>query len=115
MDMARVAVIATLDTKGGEAEFLRSCLEELGHEALILDTGLLGPPRIAPDISRHEILKLAGVEDLEALRPNGKTALMDAMTGGLRDMAVKLQSEGKIQGVLSLGGGQGTAVSAAAM
>lgn len=115
MDMARVAVIATLDTKGGEAEFLRSCLEELGHEALILDTGLLGPPRIAPDISRHEILKLAGVEDLETLRPNGKTALMDAMTRGLRDMAVKLQSEGKIQGVLSLGGGQGTAVSAAAM
>ena len=32
MDMARVAVIATLDTKGGEAEFLRSCLEELGHD-----------------------------------------------------------------------------------
>ena len=55
------------------------------------------------------------MEDLEALRPSGKTALMDAMTRGLRVMAVKLQSEGKIQGVLSLGGGQGTAVSAAAM
>ncbi|MBS6953172.1 MAG: Tm-1-like ATP-binding domain-containing protein [Enterocloster asparagiformis] len=115
MDMAKVAVIATLDTKGTEAGFLRSCLEELGHEALIMDTGLLGEPLILPDISRQELMGLAGADDLDALRREGKAALMAAMTRGLREALVKLQREGKIQGALSLGGGQGTAISAAAM
>ncbi|MCD7907775.1 MAG: Tm-1-like ATP-binding domain-containing protein, partial [Clostridium sp.] len=111
--MAKVAVIATLDTKGTEAGFLRSCLEELGHEALIMDTGLLGEPLILPDISRQELMGLAGADDLDALRREGKAALMAAMTRGLREAVVKLQREGEIPGALSLGGGQGTAISAA--
>ncbi len=113
--MAVIGIIATLDTKGQETAFLRDRIEEAGHKALIMDSGMLFPPAIEPDISRHEILALAGVEDLEAYRVNGKAALQHAMTAGLQKMVKKLQEEGKIQGILSVGGGQGSAMSSKAM
>ncbi len=66
--MAVIGIIATLDTKGPETAFLRDRIEEAGHKALILDSGMLFPPAIEPDISRHELLAAAGVDDLEAYR-----------------------------------------------
>ena len=113
--MATIGIIATLDTKGPETAFLREKIEEVGHTALILDSGMLFEPAIEPDISRHEILRLAGVEDLEAYRKNGKAALQKAMTKGLKAMVSRLYEEKKIQGILSVGGGQGSAMSTAAM
>lgn len=113
--MAVIGVIATLDTKGPETAFLKEKIEESGHQALILDSGMLFEPLTRPDITRHEILKLGGVEDLEAYRKNGKAALQKAMTKGLRSMLLRLYEEKRVQGVLSLGGGQGSAMSTAAM
>ena len=113
--MAVIGIIATLDTKGEETAFLREKIKEAGHEALILDSGMLFEPSIKPDVSRHEILKLGGVEDLEAYRKNGKAALQKRMTQGLKAMVKRLYEEGRIQGVLSIGGGQGSAMSTAAM
>ncbi|SVE54084.1 uncharacterized protein METZ01_LOCUS506938, partial [marine metagenome] len=34
-----IAVLATLDTKGQEASFLREQLEKLGSSALVIDIG----------------------------------------------------------------------------
>lgn len=113
--MAVIGIIATLDTKGPETEFLREKIEEAGHQALILDSGMLYEPAIRPDISRHEILRLGGIEDLEASRKEGKAVLQRAMTRGLCAMLQKLYAEKRIQGVLSVGGGQGTAMSTGAM
>ena len=39
-----IAVLATLDTKGQEAEFLREQLKALGSRALVVDMGVLGEP-----------------------------------------------------------------------
>lgn len=113
--MAVIGVIATLDTKGPETAFLKEKIEESGHQALILDSGMLFEPAICPDITRHEILKMGGVEDLESSRKNGKAALQRAMTEGLKNMLIKLYEEKQIQGILSVGGGQGSAMSTAAM
>ena len=113
--MAVIGIIATLDTKGQEAAFLREKIEEAGHQALILDSGMLFEPVIEPDVSRHEILSSAGVDDLEAYRVNDKAALQHAMTAGLQKTVRRLYDEGRIQGILSVGGGQGSAMSSKAM
>lgn len=42
--MARVAVLATLDTKGPEAAYLRDGLREHGLDPLVVDCGILGEP-----------------------------------------------------------------------
>lgn len=113
--MFQIGIIATLDTKGAESAYLKKCIESEGHKAIVLDSGLMSEAGICPDISRHEILRLAGVESLDDCRLKGKAALQKAMTEGLKKMVKKLYDEGKIQGILSIGGAQGTAMSAAAM
>ena len=46
----QLLIIATLDTKGRETEFVRNCAQTLGVNPIIMDIGVLGDPPIAPDI-----------------------------------------------------------------
>ena len=41
MDKKAIAIIATLDTKGPEAAFVKERIESSGYDTLILDTGIL--------------------------------------------------------------------------
>ena len=114
--MAAIAIVATLDTKGAEAAFLAETVRRLGGEPLLIDSGVGSAPAAAPDIPREEAFRLAGVEDPAAfLRENGKAAAQDSMREGLKRLLLRLQGSGRISGVLSVGGAQGTAISAAAM
>ena len=62
--MAKViAVLATLDTKGQEAQFLREQLKELGSKAVLIDMGVLGEPAIKlakTDCTREQVAKAGG-------------------------------------------------------
>ena len=60
-----IVVIATLDTKGEEAGFIRDRIAEKGHTPIVVDPGSTGAPMIAADVSREEVA-LAGGESLEA-------------------------------------------------
>ena len=115
MDRPIIAIIAALDTKATEAAFLRECIQRRGCRSLLLDSGTLQAPGVQPDVDRHELLQLGGIDDLEAARPRGKAYLQQAMTEGLRQKLLELYGAGAIHGVISAGGGQGTAMSTAAM
>ena len=56
----RFAVLATLDTKGQEAEFLREQLKALGSRALVVDMGVLGTPAARADVTRAEVARAGG-------------------------------------------------------
>jgi uncharacterized protein (UPF0261 family) len=108
-------IIATLDTKPEEARFLRARLEEQGLAALIADGGSLGSPPFVGDITRREVAAAAGWE-LEALVATGDKGKIQAAQGqGLAAIAGRLAAEGRIQGVIAVGGGQGTALGTGAM
>ena len=62
-----IAVLATLDTKGQEAEFLREQLKALGSRALVVDMGVLGTPAARADVTRAEVAR-AGGTTLAALK-----------------------------------------------
>ncbi|MCW5982381.1 MAG: Tm-1-like ATP-binding domain-containing protein [Bryobacteraceae bacterium] len=113
--MASILIIATLDTKGREVAFLRDQIESRGHSAVILDAGVLGAPAIPASVSREEVARAAGVElaDLAAEADRGKAVA--AMARGAEVLARRLFDEGRIAGVLGLGGGSGTAIATAAM
>ena len=52
----RIALLATLDTKGDETEYVRGRVRDLGGEPLVIDTGILGEPQdCVPDVSRAEV------------------------------------------------------------
>ncbi len=113
--MAVIGIIATLDTKSEEASFLKKCIEKRGHQALLIDTGMLHPPGTDPDISRQKVFGCADEGELGECIKHGKSELQRIMTTGLGNKLVQLQGDGIIQGVISIGGGQGTAISTKAM
>lgn len=114
--MAVIAVIATLDTKGAEAAFLKESIQVSGHTALLIDSGIGSDPAVEPDVSRETVFQAAGIEDYRAyLSEQGKAATQAAVCRGLKLILQELQKTGRIQGVLSVGGAQGTALSTEAM
>ena len=58
--MKTVYVLATLDTKGIEAAFVRDQLAALKVPTKIVDTGCMGSPAVQADIGREEVFHLAG-------------------------------------------------------
>jgi len=114
-----VLLIGTLDTKGAEIGYVRDLLrEEHGLEVLVLDSGILGEPRdIAPEIGRAEVAGAAGPgESLEAIRAAGsRGAAVERMRRGVARITVDLYKDGRIGGVLCIGGAEGSVLGAAAV
>jgi uncharacterized protein (UPF0261 family) len=113
--MATIAVLGTLDSKGEEHAFVAELIRARGHDTLLIDVGSGAPPTVTPDITREQVAAAAGLDlaALAARRDRGECVV--AMSGAAPVLLEKLAAEGKIQGVISLGGGGGTAISTAAM
>ena len=60
-------LVVTLDTKGQETLFLKSVLERLGIDVLILDTGIFPSPVGEGDIRRHEVALAGGGRSIDEL------------------------------------------------
>ncbi len=113
--MATIAVLGTLDTKGREHSFVAERIRAHGHEALLIDVGTGAEPAVKPDIPRAEVAAAGGI-DLAALIARGdRGECVSAMAKAAPRLLERLVAEGKIQGVISLGGGGGTAIASAAM
>ncbi|MFF9016823.1 Tm-1-like ATP-binding domain-containing protein [Streptomyces sp. NPDC014870] len=113
--MAIVVLVGTLDTKGLEYGWLRERLERRGVDVLVVDTGVIGTPLIPADVSRAEVARAAGV-DLDGLRSEGdRGAAVTAMARGAAEVVRRLHAEGRLHGVLALGGSGGTSIATRAM
>jgi uncharacterized protein (UPF0261 family) len=113
--MKTIAVLGTLDTKGEEHGYVAELIRARGHRTLLIDVGCLTPPVVQTDVSRDEVAE-AGKVDLQGLaarKDRGESVA--AMAHAAAAMLVKLVEAGKIDGVISLGGGGGTAIGTAAM
>ncbi len=115
MSRKTVAIIGTLDTKGEEFAYLRVSIEAAGLATLLVDCGVLDPPACKPDISREQVAQAGGhtIEALVAARDRG--ASITAMAAGAAVLVRRLFEEGKIDGLISLGGSAGTTIGTAAM
>ncbi len=107
--MATIAVLGTLDSKGHEHAFVAEVIRHLGHEPLLIDAGCLEPPQVEPGITRTDILP--SLPDM----PVDRGLRVAAMAEAVPDFVAKLAAQGRIQGIISLGGGGGTAIATSAM
>lgn len=113
--MATIAILGTMDTKGEEHAFVADQIQRRGHKVLVIDVGALGEPRLKPDITRHDVAAAAGVnlDVLVSRRDRGETVA--AMSRGAPVVLGRLVTGKRVAGVISLGGGGGTAIGTAAM
>jgi uncharacterized protein (UPF0261 family) len=113
--MKTVYILATLDTKGVEAAFVRDQLAALKVPAKIVDTGCIGTPAVQSDIGREEVFHLAGTS-LAALREkNDRGEAVKAAAKGVTALLIDLHARGEVAGVLGLGGSAGTIIGTSAM
>lgn len=113
--MATVVLLGTLDTKGREYEFMRTRLHEAGVDSILVDAGVYGAEGASPDIACEEVAAAAG-EDAAALASAGdRGAAVTAMSRGAEAVLNRLYEEGRVDGVLAMGGSGGTSLAAHAM
>jgi uncharacterized protein (UPF0261 family) len=110
-----VFLLATLDTKGPEAAFVRDRLRELGAEVTVVDVGCLGEPAYAADVSRAEVFAAAGTSLAEMRRQGDRGSAVAKAAEGVTQLVALAHRQGRLQGVLALGGSAGTTIGTAAM
>lgn len=110
-----IVVMGALDTKGAEIEFVKDQIEQHGKRVLVIDTGVLGQAAFAADITRDDVATAGGTTIAALVAESDRGHAVTAMMEGTRAVVLKLHAEGRIAGMLGLGGGAGTAVGTAAM
>lgn len=110
-----IVLVAALDTKGAEARLLRDEISGQGERAIVVDTGVMGEPSLEPDIRAEEVAR-AGGASLAALRRRADRGdAIAVMANGAAAIARQLHAEGRLDGIIGLGGSAGTAIGSAAM
>jgi len=113
--MATIAVLGTLDSKGEEHAFVAALIAQHGHKPLLIDVGTGGPATVQPDITREQVAATIGLDLASLMAKKDRGACVVAMTHAAPALVAKLASDGRIHGIISLGGGGGTAIGTAAM
>ncbi|HUQ70507.1 MAG TPA: Tm-1-like ATP-binding domain-containing protein [Planctomycetaceae bacterium] len=110
-----VYLIATLDTKGDEAEFVRSRLVELGVPTVLMDAGCLGASGVTPDITRESIFEAAGVALADVQSANDRGRAVTLAAAGAANLVRAAYDRGEVSGVIAIGGSAGTTIGTTAM
>jgi len=112
--MKRIAILATLNTKLDEAQFLAECIQARGHAPHLVDLSLLGGSRAAGDTSRESVARAAGRSGDEVAHLQ-RAAAMEVMAAGAAALLERMRQLGEVHGVIGIGGGTGAWMSATAV
>ncbi|MDB6003536.1 MAG: hypothetical protein JWR15_523, partial [Prosthecobacter sp.] len=113
--MAIIAVLGTLDTKGHEHAYVAEIIRARGHQTLLIDTGSGAAPQVLPDVTREQVAAAGGVDLAGIMARQDRGEAVTAMAVAAAAFLSALVASGKGEGVISLGGGGGTAIGTAAM
>src|SRR5262245_43743846 len=94
-----IAVLATLDTKGKEAQFVREQIESFGDRALVIDTGVTGSPATHADITRAQVADAGGISLAKLLEHPDREVAAPVMADGATKIVTELARDGKIHAV----------------
>ena len=104
----RILVVGTYDTKADELVFLSDCISSQGGGVVSMDVSVIGEPPATCDVSKHDVAKAAGSSIEAAVASGDENQAMQIMARGASLLGADLQSKGRIDGVIILGGTMGT-------
>ncbi len=104
-----VALLGAMDTKGAEYGYIKDLIEGEGFKTIVIDTGIIDPPVLKPDVSRHDLVKALGKDFDELMKKDSsREAMTPILAEGARTAVKDLIEKDKIHGIIALGGTQGT-------
>jgi uncharacterized protein (UPF0261 family) len=112
--MATVVLLGTLDTKGKEYDHLRARLLEQGVDVVVVDAGVFDPQMDA-DVTREEVAAAADADASALAAAGDRGAAVDAMGRGAAEVVRRLHEEGRLDGILTVGGSGNSSIAAQAM
>lgn len=112
--MKTIAIAGTFDTKGKEYLYVKSLVEELGMQTLMIHTGVF-PPEFPADVSNEEVAKAAGYDLQELVDKKDRALATEVLSKGMQRLVPLLYREGRFDGILSFGGSGGTSMVTPAM
>ena len=110
-----VVLVGALDTKGKDFEYVKDLVEKRGLNTLVVDFGVMGAPAFAPDVARGEVAAAGGGDLARLSTGEHKDEAMQAMAKGLAVIVRGLHEDGKLDGIMGMGGTGGTSIATTAM
>ncbi len=116
MQEKNIYICATMDTKGEEAMYLKQQIEACGNRAYIIDIALRATPKqYSVDYTQEQVAAGAMVPFSTVLETSLRSEASKYMVTGLTVLIKHLLAEGKLDGIISLGGSGGTTIATGAM
>jgi len=111
----KIAIVATLDTKGEEGVYLKDAIQRKGCSPLLVDVGVYkGSYSYEADVTNEQVAELAGFTldkiQKRVERQKGTAEAMEIMAKGLLFLLSQLVEKGELGGVLCIGGSTGTSL-----
>lgn len=103
-----ILVIGTYDTKDAELNFVCDTIRAQGGKVISMDVSVLGDPTEPTDISKHDVTAAAGKTIQDAIDAGDENHAMQIMAKGAAALCATLYADGKIDGMIGLGGTMGT-------
>jgi uncharacterized protein (UPF0261 family) len=110
-----VVIVGALDTKGDEIAFVKELITQRGLDTIVVDFGVLGEPAFQPEVGRDAVARAGGGDIAEFAGGDRKDLAMQTMAAGLTAVVRRLHDEGRLDGILGMGGTGGTSIATAAM
>ena len=103
-----VLVISTLDTKGQETLYLKDKLSAIGLAPVVMDISGRGSDIAGIDLPAARVAEAGGGDFEEMKNSRDRTRITNIMMAGGSRIAADLLAEGRLAGVIALGGSTGS-------
>ncbi len=113
-----ILIIANLDTRGAEFKMVKEMIESRGFNAILLDFSMETEPFFQGDVTCEEVARAGGIDDIREVRRlyrSERQKATDNQIAGAIDIVEGLLEEGRVHGVLGVGGGTSSLVSTSIM
>ena len=119
MEMAKktILIIANLDTRGAEFKMVKELIESKGHNAVLLDFSMEQEPFFTGDITCEEVADEGGlnIDEVRQIYRTEREKATDNQIRGAQKIVQRLMEDGKVHGVLGVGGGTASLVATSIM
>ena len=112
-----IVIICNLDTRGEDIVFVRDLIRARGHVPVLVDFSMEAPPPVPGDVTCEEVARRGGMS-IEAVRASYRSDRERATNNQIAGAAAivdDLLKQGKVHGVLGIGGATSTLVATAIM
>ncbi|AUX78398.1 Tm-1-like ATP-binding domain-containing protein [Sinorhizobium fredii] len=103
-----ILIVGTYDTKSDELRYLEECIRSQGGAVLTMDVSVLGDAVGPVDFTKHDVAAAAGSTIEEVINSGDENSAMQIMAAGASVLTARLHAEGRIDGLIAMGGTMGT-------